>query len=182
MAFEGSLIQTIASGVNGVLLVENVVYLLADGRTVSRTTYPDLYAVISGRYGESGDLFALPDVRGYYLRGDSLDSARDPDLASRTLYGPNATISGVGTFQPSAGIDHTHTISAAFPTQPADNSPASPASFRSIVSSGATVTSSGIESDQFFAPPTTSTSGIDITDQSFMNPSSYTFYTYIKAT
>ena len=67
MAFEGSLIQTIASGVNGVLNVENVVYLLADGRSISKTTYPALYAVISGRYGESNGNFTIPDCRGYYL-------------------------------------------------------------------------------------------------------------------
>ena len=182
MAFEGSLIQTIASGVNGILSVENVTYILADGRSVSQTTYPELYAVISGRYGEAGDNFTLPDCRGYYLRGDGLSSGRDPDLSSRTLYGPNATTSGVGTFQPSAGGSHTHSIPAGEVRSPSDNNPSRPRTFRNQETFGTAVTSSGVEQDTFIRPPIASVSGIDITDQSFMNPATYTFYTYIKAT
>ena len=182
MAFEGSVIQTIASGINGILQVENVTYILADGRNVPISLYPGLYAVISGRYGEGGTDFTLPDLRGYYLRGDSLDSVRDPDLSSRVLYGPNTVTSGVGTYQPSAGLSHIHTgHSLLAPDIRRVYNPSNPQSFRTTASSGTTVTSSGLQSDQFFSPPTSSASGIDIVT-GFMNPSTYTYYTYIKAT
>lgn len=184
MAFEGSVIQTIASGINGILQVENVIYILADGRNVPISLYPQLYAVISGRYGEGGTDFTLPDLRGYYLRGDSLDSGRDPDLTSRVLYGPNTTTSGVGTYQPSAGLSHTHQIYGATPGVPAVESPNTPIplqDFRTTTPFNSVVTSSGLEKAQLFSPPTASASGIDI-GGSFMNPSTYTYYTYIKAT
>lgn len=179
MAFEGSVIQTLASGVNGLLSVENALYILADGRSISKTTYPALYAVISGRYGETGGNFTIPDCRGYYLRPDGLDSGRDADLASRVLYGPNVTASGVGTYQPAAGFEHSHEI------QCGDNTPfgfeGDRRNIRNIDAPGPSVASSGIGDGLFFSPPTATTSGIDIAS-GFMNPASYTFYTYIKAT
>jgi microcystin-dependent protein len=184
MAFEGSVIQTIASGVNGILAVENVVYLLADGRSISKTTYPQLYAVISGRYGESGGNFNIPDMRGYYLRGDSLDSGRDPDLASRVLYGPSTTTSGVGTYQPAGGYSHTHTVNGSGPVPQGWEVPTTPFPMETIddvTNLGAVRTSSGIEIDTMLSPPSSSASGIDIA-AGFMNQASYTFYTYIKAT
>lgn len=42
-------------------------WILCDGRTVSRTTYADLFAVVSTTYntgGEAGTVFRLPDLRG----------------------------------------------------------------------------------------------------------------------
>jgi len=180
MAFEGSVIQTLASGVNGILSVENVIYLLADGRSISKTTYPNLYAVISGRYGESGDNFTIPDMRGYYLRADSLDSGRDPDLASRVLYGPSATTSGVGTYQPAAGLSHTHTLGGVTPN-PVGYEGGVQEAVRRTDTVGGTVTSSGLTPDVVFSAPSASVSGIDV-GNGFMNPSSYTYYTYIKAT
>lgn len=38
-------------------------WLLCDGRAVSKTDYPALYAVIGGAFGESGTTFNLPDRR-----------------------------------------------------------------------------------------------------------------------
>ena len=46
MAFEGTVLQTHASGINGILQVENAQYVLADGRALNKTTYAALYAVI----------------------------------------------------------------------------------------------------------------------------------------
>lgn len=183
MAFEGSCIQTIASGVNGILNVENVVYILADGRSISKTTYPTLYAVISGRYGQSGDNFTLPDMRGYYLRGDSLNSNRDADNSSRVLYGPNATGSGVGTYQPAGGFSHTHTNGGISPTNFGWEAPTTPFGLRPFSdtsSSNTVVTSSGIETDTIISPPSSTASGVDMAS-GLMNQASYTFYTYIKA-
>lgn len=49
-------------------------YLLCDGSTVSRTTYPALFAAISTAYGSpDGSTFKLPDLRGQFLRGHILN-------------------------------------------------------------------------------------------------------------
>lgn len=56
-------------------------WLLCDGRTVSRTTYAALFAVIGATYG-AGDgksTFALPDLRGRVTAGANASNA----LASR---------------------------------------------------------------------------------------------------
>ena len=73
-------------------------YLLCDGSAVDRTTYADLFAVISTTYG-SGDgttTFNLPDLRGEFVRG--LDNSRGVD-SGRTL----------GSFQDHQIESHTHT-------------------------------------------------------------------------
>lgn len=38
-------------------------FLPADGRLLSKTGYPDLYAMIGGNHGETENEFALPDLR-----------------------------------------------------------------------------------------------------------------------
>ena len=73
-------------------------YLLCDGSPVSRTTYSDLFAVISTTYGvgDGSTTFNLPDLRGEFVRG--LDNSRGVD-SGRTL----------GSFQDHAIEAHTHT-------------------------------------------------------------------------
>jgi microcystin-dependent protein len=46
-------------------------WLLCNGQAVSRTTYADLFAVISTNYGvgDGSTTFNLPDYRGMFLRG-----------------------------------------------------------------------------------------------------------------
>lgn len=46
-------------------------YLIADGSAVSRSTYADLFAVISTTYGagDGSTTFNLPDLRGIFVRG-----------------------------------------------------------------------------------------------------------------
>ena len=54
-------------------------YLKADGSTVSRTSYPDLFEAIGITFGE-GDgttTFRLPDLRGEFVRG--WDDGREVD-------------------------------------------------------------------------------------------------------
>ena len=51
-------------------------WLAADGSNVSRTTYSSLFSAIGTTYG-SGDgatTFALPDLRGYFVRGSGTNS------------------------------------------------------------------------------------------------------------
>lgn len=73
-------------------------YLLANGASLSRTTYANLYAAIGTYYGSAdSSTFSLPDLRGEFLRG--LDNGRGVD-ASR----------GLGTFQASQLGSHDHTF------------------------------------------------------------------------
>ena len=184
MAFEGTVLQTHASGINGILQVENAQYVLADGRALNKTTYAALYAVLGSRYGEGGDNFIIPDMRGYYMRGDSLDSNRDADYTTRVLYGPNATASGVGSYQPAAFYSHTHFVDGQSPgsrrpfsTQ--TNYKAYPADApNSVATSGVNQDSLKVELER---QRTNSVSGISISP-GIMNPPTWSWYTYIKAT
>ena len=44
-------------------------WLICDGRSVSSTDYPELYAVIGTTYGGYGTNFQLPDLRGRFPVG-----------------------------------------------------------------------------------------------------------------
>lgn len=61
-------------------------YLLCNGASVSKTTYPELFSAIGYRHGGSGDNFNLPDLRGRKLIGvngsHSLGSASGSETAS----------------------------------------------------------------------------------------------------
>ena len=81
-----------------------------DGRWLDKVTYADLYAVIAGFYGSNSTKFKVPDLRGYFLRGWSHGSGRDPDAASRTNRGDGTTGDNVGTVQGSAVLSHSHTF------------------------------------------------------------------------
>ena len=83
-------------------------FLKANGATVSRTTYANLFAVIGETYG-SGDgalTFKLPDLRGEFIRG--WDDGRGIDTG-RTF----------GSYQADELKAHTHTIN--METSGADN-------------------------------------------------------------
>lgn len=75
-------------------------YLYCDGTTYSTTTYSELFAVIGYQYGGSGATFAVPDMRGMFMRGafGNLNGS-DPD-ANRV----------VGSTQTDAFQGHTHNI------------------------------------------------------------------------
>ena len=52
-------------------------FLAANGQSILKSSYPELYAVIGGTYGQTTDSFNLPDLRGMFVRG--LDSYRGID-------------------------------------------------------------------------------------------------------
>jgi hypothetical protein len=59
-------------------------WLKCDGRNVSRNSYPTLWDAIGAIYGGDGNPnFALPDLRGMFLRGVDEGVGRDPDAAGR---------------------------------------------------------------------------------------------------
>lgn len=86
-------------------------FLECDGSAISRTTYSDLFAVISDDYG-SGDgstTFNIPDYRGQFMRGWAHGQTTDPDRASRTDRGDGTTGDNVGTKQADQLKSHSHT-------------------------------------------------------------------------
>lgn len=89
-------------------------WLIADGSEVSRTQYPDLFAVIGTTYGAGNGTttFNLPDLRGRVIAGlgtnPEVDSLTDSDglpVASRKVKHKHS----LGTLSASGG-SHTHTI------------------------------------------------------------------------
>jgi len=89
-------------------------FLVCNGASVSRTTYADLFAVCSTRFGAvNGTSFNIPDFRGAFLRGWDNGAGIDPDAASRTAtsFG-GATGDNIGTEQADAFESHSHSIAA----------------------------------------------------------------------
>lgn len=82
--------------------VEPAGYLKANGALVSRATYAPLFGIIGILYGagDGSTTFALPDLRGEFIR--SLDSGRGIDPA-RVL----------GSAQAEGFKNHTHGLNAA---------------------------------------------------------------------
>lgn len=77
-------------------------WLLCDGTVYTVSAYPHLGALLGNTYGGSTGTFAVPDLRGYFVRG----------------YGTNADGTASGTFgakQASAFASHTHTATVSDP-------------------------------------------------------------------
>jgi hypothetical protein len=73
--------------------------LLADGRSVSKSTYSRLYSAIGNYWGaETSSAFKIPDLRGQFLRGLDSSGGIDPDRSGAT----------VGSFQDENVISHNH--------------------------------------------------------------------------
>ncbi len=104
-------------------------WLLCDGRSLSRTTYPRLFGAIATNWGAaSSSEFNLPDLRGMFLRGVNgarSDTFADPDNASRMASAPGGSINNVvGSLQRYQVQAHTHTYSTDYETTGDDGSSA----------------------------------------------------------
>ena len=95
-------------------------WLICNGRSLLRTSYSDLFAVMGTAYGAAdGTHFNIPDMRGRFVRGtDDPDGAgsnfsaagSDPDAASRTAANTGGnTGNNVGSSQTDELKSHTHT-------------------------------------------------------------------------
>jgi microcystin-dependent protein len=64
-------------------------WFLCDGRAISRTAFPNLFAAIGVFHGigDGTTTFNIPDYRGRFLRGVDYTANRDPDKNSRTVVG-----------------------------------------------------------------------------------------------
>lgn len=87
-------------------------WLAADGSMPLRSVYTKLYNAIGTIYGpgDGSTTFALPDYRGYFLRGVNGGSTNDPDAALRMDRGDGTTGDNVGTKQNGAIQSHAHTM------------------------------------------------------------------------
>lgn len=85
-------------------------YLLCDGTSYLRASYPALFAAIGTAYGSTdGAHFNVPDMRGAFLRGVSGTSGIDPDANTRVAsrVGANSG-NNVGSEQSYALQSHFH--------------------------------------------------------------------------
>ena len=98
-------------------------YLMCDGASYLRTTYPELFVVIGTAYGTVDSThFNVPDLRGLFLRGFDSGAARDPDRATRTaLLAGGATGNNLGSYQTDSFKSHTHTVSSVVSSTPGAN-------------------------------------------------------------
>jgi microcystin-dependent protein len=96
-------------------------YVLGDGSFYSKASYPALYAVYAGRYGDGGSTFGVPDLRrrvpvglgaggGYDLgvtEGLAL-GARGPYHHHHMSAGVSVSVQAVGDHQHAGVGDHSH--------------------------------------------------------------------------
>lgn len=87
-------------------------WMLCDGRPLNRTDnkYKDLFDAIGSSWGGDGaNMFNLPDLEGYFLRGVSGSTGRDPDVNERRASKPGGHIKNdVGSVQEDKMQSHTH--------------------------------------------------------------------------
>lgn len=88
-------------------------YILCDGTSYLRTTYPNLFSAIGSNYGSAdGTHFNVPDLRGMFLRGVTGASSNDPDAAGRTAQNTGGqTGNNVGSQQADGFASHAHSYS-----------------------------------------------------------------------
>lgn len=89
-------------------------WLMCEGAQVSRSTYANLFAVISSQFGSGNNstTFHLPDCRGRFVRGWDHGAGRDPQATLRTpsASGGNAG-DAIGSIQGGSFQSHTHPLS-----------------------------------------------------------------------
>jgi len=85
-------------------------WLLCDGTSYLRTTYPALFAAIGTAYGAADSThFNIPDIRGRFIRGVSNAQTIDPDRAARTAMATGGnTGDAVGSVQTDTYGSHNH--------------------------------------------------------------------------
>ena len=94
-------------------------WLLCDGKLYDRTNtkYANLFGAIgTGCGGDGANMFAVPDLRGIFLRGVSDTSGNDPDATLRVnprsdLHNPGNGGNAVGSKQLDDTKPHEHLIS-----------------------------------------------------------------------
>jgi microcystin-dependent protein len=88
-------------------------WLLCDGKAVASGNYPRLFAAVGRNWGSgiagTAQDFNLPDFRGYFLRGVSGGTDRDPDRDGRTAISAGGNVGNqVGSVQNHKLQVHSH--------------------------------------------------------------------------
>ena len=92
-------------------------WLVCDGKAkTTMSNAPELFAAIGFTYGKgpAAGQFALPDLRGQFMRGVADDASQDPGFSDRQAASADGTQDGVGSTQPCMVQEHVHAV-----TQPA---------------------------------------------------------------
>lgn len=92
--------------------VEQLGWMVCDGRELKAEDYPELYMALGNLYGgEAGRTFNIPDLRGQFLRGVGSGGPNTPTPGSeenRQKPTSSDSYSGVGSFQKDALLEHCH--------------------------------------------------------------------------
>jgi len=102
--------------------LESQGWLLCDGRYLMRTGHAELFEAIGTANGApNAETFNLPDLRGYFLRGVSDGTSRDPNATTRTAaaIGGN-TGDAAGSVQQFASASPDNAFTAQVPHLPGD--------------------------------------------------------------
>lgn len=87
-------------------------WMICDGRALDMDNYNDLYRALRGTFGQTGDLFNIPDCRGMFVRGVDEGKGKDPDASTRVAQAPGGNSGDkAGSVQGDMFRSHTHTIS-----------------------------------------------------------------------
>lgn len=86
-------------------------WLECRGQQLTKSSYPALFNAIQYCYGGSGDIFKLPDFRGYFVRGWDHGRGADPDSNDRSDRGDGTEDDNVGTKQADELKSHRHGFS-----------------------------------------------------------------------
>jgi microcystin-dependent protein len=86
-------------------------YLNANGASVTKSLYSNLFNAIGYSWGGTGANFNLPDLRGRFIRGQDQAAGNDPDRLSRTASATGGNSGdAVGSLQADAFQGHAHPI------------------------------------------------------------------------
>jgi|GEM_PF-2791164 len=78
-------------------------WLLCNGQSYDPSAKPELFAVIQYLWGQDGNYFRVPDLRGAFLRGLDTKGGVDPDSGERTdITGDVVLGNRVGSYQDDA--------------------------------------------------------------------------------
>lgn len=71
-------------------------WLLCYGQSISKTTYPDLFAIIGYTYGGSGNNFNIPDLRGRTVAGLDNMGGSNANVLTTPFFANRDSLGGVG--------------------------------------------------------------------------------------
>ncbi|PKQ60293.1 hypothetical protein BZG02_20045 [Labilibaculum filiforme] len=115
-AFAGE-VTTCNTGEENKTPIEELGWMVCDGRKLETHEYPELFATLGTLYGgklSSGDepsYFNIPDLRGMFLRGIGADDA-STELRTKAIGGME---NGLGSKQEFAVQKHVHVYTSSIP-------------------------------------------------------------------